>query len=185
MIGSSNDDQARKQELAELLTAIHAQLFGYIHSLVRNLDDADDLFQQTSLVLWRQFEHFDRNRSFLAWACGVARLEVSNFVRSRSRKRLYFSDELNLLLIDAQTEIERDELDGHRDALAGCVQKLRPRDRELLEECYSDRGNVSEVAEKTGRIPQSVHNSLRRIRRALFECVHRTLAQPGQGEASA
>jgi RNA polymerase sigma-70 factor, ECF subfamily len=184
-MSNAEPDQARKQELAELLTACHSQLFGYIHSLVRNLDDADDLFQQTSLVLWRQFDQYDRSRSFLAWACGVARFEVSNFVRSRSRKRLYFSDELNLLLIDAHAEIPSDELDGHREALAGCVQKLRPRDKELLEECYSETSNINEIAEKSGRIPQSVHNSLRRIRRALYECVHRTLAQQDQREVSA
>jgi len=35
---------------------------------------------------------------------------------------------------------------------------------------------VAAVAEKQGRSPQSVHNSLRRIRRALFECIRRTLA---------
>ena len=35
------------------------QLFGYIYSLVRDLDDADDLFQQTSLVLWDKFDQFD------------------------------------------------------------------------------------------------------------------------------
>lgn len=182
---ATEGDHARKQEFAELLTACHSQLFGYINSLVRNLDDTDDLFQQTSVVLWRQFERYDRKRSFLPWACGVARLEVSNFVRSRSRKKLYFSDELNLLLINAHEEIPSSELDRHRDALAGCVQKLRPRDRELLDECYSDTVNVSDVAQRTGRIPQSIHNSLRRIRRSLFECVNRALAQQGQGEAGA
>jgi hypothetical protein len=35
---------------------------------------------------------------------------------------------------------------------------------------------VNAVALRQGRSPQSVHNSLRRIRRALFECVRRALA---------
>ena len=37
-------------------------------TLVRDLNDADDLFQQTGLVLWRKYEQFDPSRSFVAWA---------------------------------------------------------------------------------------------------------------------
>src|SRR5262249_37112199 len=88
-------------DYASLLRQHQTQLFGYIYSLVRDLDDADDLFQQTSLVLWDKFDQFDCSKSFINWACGVARYEVLNFLRSRSRKRLYFSDELNLALVEA------------------------------------------------------------------------------------
>ena len=65
-----------------MLARHQSQLFGYIYSLVRDLDDADDLFQQTSLVLWDKFDLFDPSRSFVGWACGVARYEVLNFLRS-------------------------------------------------------------------------------------------------------
>ncbi|HYT92413.1 MAG TPA: sigma-70 family RNA polymerase sigma factor [Gemmataceae bacterium] len=153
------------------------RLYGYIHSLVRDLNDADDLFQQTTLILWKKFGEFDPQRSFFSWACGIARLEVANFLRSRGRQRLYFSDDLNLLLIEAQQEMADDELEDRRAALAGCVEKLRQRDRELLQECYSDTDSVNDVAGRRGRSPQSVYNSLRRIRRALYECIDRTLAR--------
>src|SRR5215472_639653 len=91
-----------KAEFAARLRQHQTQLFGYIYSPVRDLDDADDLFQQTSLVLWDKFDQFDPSRSFAGWACGVARYEVLNFLRARSRDRLYFSDELSLALIEAQ-----------------------------------------------------------------------------------
>ena len=97
-----------KAEFASLLRHHQTQLFGYIYSLARDLDDADDLFQQTSLVLWDKFEQFDASRSFINWACGVARYEVLNFLRSRSRNRLYFSDELNLALIEAHEPLEHE-----------------------------------------------------------------------------
>jgi RNA polymerase sigma-70 factor (ECF subfamily) len=167
--------ERRKAEFADRLREAQSRLFGYIHSLVRDLDDADDLFQQTTLILWNKFEGFDPRRSFVSWACGVARLEACNFLRSRGRQRLYFSDDLNLLLAEVQEEITRDEMDERRDALAVCVGKLRQRDRQLLDECYGREGGVTEVAARHGRSPQSVHNSLRRIRRALFECIRRTL----------
>jgi RNA polymerase sigma-70 factor (ECF subfamily) len=175
-IPAANDCKA---EFASLLAQHQTQLFGYIYSLVRDFDDADDLFQQTSLVLWDKFEQFDSSRSFVAWACGVARYEVLNFLRTRSRHRLYFTDELNLALIEAQEHLEQEQLEERRDALAGCMKKLRERDKDLLEACYGRSTGIPEVARDRGRSTQSVHNSLRRIRRALFQCVRRTLAQGG------
>jgi len=171
-----NDDLDHKAEFAECLRRHQSQLFGYVHSLVRDLNDADDLFQQTTVILWNKFGDFDRQRSFIAWACGVARFEVANFLRARGRQRLYFTDELNLLLIDAHVELMPDELDDRKTALANCVQKLRERDRQLVDDCYGDCG-VNTVAEREGRSPQSVHNSLRRIRRSLYECIRRTMVQ--------
>jgi RNA polymerase sigma-70 factor (ECF subfamily) len=171
------DEIPRESRFARDLEKCQSRLFGYIHSLVRDLDDADDLFQQTSLILWKKYAEFDASRSFFAWACGIARLEVASFLRTRSRSRIYFSDELNLLLLDAQEELADGEVEDRREALTGCMAKLRQRDRVLLEECYGETSRVSRVAERSGRSPQSVHNSLRRIRRSLFECIHRTLAQ--------
>jgi RNA polymerase sigma-70 factor, ECF subfamily len=170
---------ALKAEFAEHLARHQGQLLGYIYSLVRDLDDAEDLFQQTSLVLWDKFDQFDRSRSFVTWACGVARNEVRRFLRSRSRDRLYFGDELSLALIEAQETLEQERLEERRGVLAGCMKKLRERDKDLLEACYARSAGVREVALARGRSAQSVHNSLRRIRRALFECVHRSLAQGG------
>jgi RNA polymerase sigma-70 factor (ECF subfamily) len=168
--------ETRDAEFATCLRAIQTRLYGYIHSLTRDLNDADDLFQQTALILWKKFPEFDPQRSFFAWACGIARLEVTNFLRGRGRQRLYFSDALNLLLIEAQEEITSDEEEQRRDALAKCVAKLRERDRELLTECYEDPAGVNRAAQRRGRSPQSVYNSLRRIRRALYECIAHTLS---------
>ena len=170
---------AHRAEFADLLARHQGQLLGYIYSLVRDLDDADDLFQQTSLVLWDKFDQFDPSRSFVGWACGVARYEVLNFLRSRRRDRLYFSDELSLALIEAQEELDQERLEERRTALACCMKKLRERDKDLLEACYDRASGVREVARARGRSPQSIHNSLRRIRRALFDCVRRSLAQGG------
>jgi RNA polymerase sigma-70 factor (ECF subfamily) len=176
-----SNEQKSQAEFADCLRLHQGQLFGYIHSLVRDLNDAEDLFQQTTVVLWKKFAEFDRTRSFVAWACGVARFEVANFLRSCSRRRLYFTDELNLMLIKAQSELVPEELEERRVALAGCMGKLRDRDRQLLEDCYGDC-SVNTIAQRHGRSPQSVHNSLRRIRRALYECICRSLSQAVHAE---
>jgi RNA polymerase sigma-70 factor (ECF subfamily) len=168
-----------KAEFAEWLHQYQTRLFGYIYSLVRNLDDADDLFQQTSLALWKKIDQYDPARSFLHWAFGVARYEVANFLRSRGRDRLYFNDELTAQLIEAHGRLGLEAEDERLEAMAGCISKLRRGDQELLEACYGRKGHIQELARDCGRSSQSIHNSLRRIRQALHECVRRRLAREG------
>jgi RNA polymerase sigma-70 factor, ECF subfamily len=175
-------ERRQEGEFADYLRDHQSRLYAYIHSLVRDLNDADDLLQQTTLILWKKFGEFDRQGNFCAWACGIARLEVANFLRSRARRRLYFSDDLNLLLVEAQIEMSVAEQAERREALAQCVEKLRERDRELLQECYADASDVNAAADRRKRSSQSVYNSLRRIRRALYECIVRTLAQKSRKE---
>jgi len=126
------------------------RIHGYIHPLVRDLNDADDVFQQVAVILWRKYGQYDRSRSFVAWACGVARLEVSNFLKVRGRSRLYLSDDLNLLLAEAQAAVSRDEGEDRRRALEACVGKLRERDRKLLERCCRGESGVAAAAERDG-----------------------------------
>jgi RNA polymerase sigma-70 factor (ECF subfamily) len=175
MIATMGRTGGRKAEFAENLRRHQSQLFGFIHSLVRNYDDADDVFQQTSLILWKKYEQFDPSRSFVVWACGVARFEVAKFQRARRRLRHYLSDDVCVLMIDVQGEFDHDWLEERRFALGECLKKLRPSDRELLLACYGGSARIPEVAREEGRSTQSIHNTLRRVRRTLYECVLRTL----------
>src|SRR5262245_19080109 len=171
----SQDVQERKAECARLLVSHQARLYGYILSLVPDLTHADDLYQQTALVLWGKFDQYDRSRSFFAWACGVARFEAANYVRALARQRRFFGDDLGLLLVEAHDEIAGDELTERRAALGRGVDTPPPADRALLTECYLDPAGVPAAAARRNRSPHSVYNSLRRIRQALSECVRRTL----------
>jgi RNA polymerase sigma-70 factor (ECF subfamily) len=179
---AGHDVQTRKAEFTRYLGAAQARLYGYIHSLIPDINDADDLYQQTALVLWNKFGAFDRDRDFFAWACGVARGEVANFARRRARQRLYLAADVNLLLVEAHAEMTDREQDDRRAALTRCVEKLPPDDRALLAECYREPDGVHAAADRRGRSSHSVYNSLRRIRKALFDCVNRALSrQPNRG----
>ena len=72
-------DADRESEFARLFQDCHRQLFAYVHVLVRNYTDAEDVVQQTSLVLWRKFGEYQPGTSFAAWACGVGRFEALDF----------------------------------------------------------------------------------------------------------
>jgi RNA polymerase sigma-70 factor (ECF subfamily) len=156
----------------------HTALMGFILSLVPNWTDAEDLLQQTSVVLWRRFGEFRSGSDFMAWACQVARYHVLNHRRQRSRDRHLFSDEvLDIMAEEAVTHAE--ELDSERHALGGCLEKLDPKSRRLLGRCYEPGTAVTRVAEELGRTPNSVYKELNRIRDALLRCIRRTLAGGG------
>ena len=42
-------------EFARLLREAHRELFGFIFAMLQNRADAEDVYQQTALVLWRKF----------------------------------------------------------------------------------------------------------------------------------
>ena len=164
-----------KQEFSELITEHHARIYAYIHSLLRDLHDADEVMQRTTLVMWRKFKTYDRTKSFVGWASGVARYEVSNFFRQRGRDKMSFSDELAEVLIDSHAE-NANELDEQTEVLAQCMKKLSDSDRQLMQRCYQKDHSVPEIAAALGRSTQSIHNSLRRIRELLYQCVSKSTA---------
>ena len=61
-------DPKRYDEFAGLVRLHTGQVLAYINALVLDWNDADDLFQETCLVLWQKFDEFRPGTNFLAWA---------------------------------------------------------------------------------------------------------------------
>lgn len=165
----------RYEAFLSLFARDRERLFAFVFSLLPNHADAEDAFQRASVLLWRNFEAFDRERSFLAWACGVAANEVRNVLRSQRRDRLRFDDELVVHLAqDRATQIE--EHDERFDALRSCLAALKPADCRLIEAAYSGANTLADYARSSGRAVQTLYNRLSQLRRTLLECVERKQA---------
>ncbi len=168
-------DSSREDEFIQLLVRNRSQLFGFIFAIVQNVADAEDVLQKTSVVLWEKFASFDQGSNFVAWACHVAKLMSLKHLRSCRRDRLVFSDELIDELTLRRTN-RSDRFAEPTEALAGCLEKLPEKDRELIRRCYTQGVTVKQVAEREGRPAGGVYNSLSRIRRVLYLCIRRALA---------
>ena len=78
------NQQDRHNLFSDLIMAHQSQLYGYIFALVRNWEDAADLFQSVCLVLWRKFDSFEPgSKAFFPWARRTSIFEVRNFLRSK------------------------------------------------------------------------------------------------------
>ena len=145
------DTALQHDQFVERFVRTQDRIYACVATLLPNRTDAEEVFQQTSLVLWKKWQQFNPSRDFLAWACGVAHHEVRNFLRKhKDRGRVFLSEDI--LAEVAQVRLENtDMLDARRQALLRCL----------------------------GRPPNVVYMLLKRLRRALFECVNRTLASEG------
>lgn len=168
-------DPKRYDEFCEQLQRATGCILAYINALLLNWDDAEDVFQESCVVLWRKFDEFQPGTNFVAWALRIAQNKAMDFQKSRARRRTFFTPELQTSLMAEILRPATSAEDAGLDALSDCMEGLGAADRQLIQLCYGDGVRVSEVAAQMGRSPQSVHNSLRRIRMTLLECIKRVI----------
>jgi RNA polymerase sigma-70 factor (ECF subfamily) len=154
------------------------RLYAYILTLLPNRADADDVLQEASLVMWDKFDERQPPADFAAWGCRIAYFKVLDFYKKSQRCRVRFSQAI--LERVAETAVEQAgtlQLDERREALAGCMDKLSARDRDLLGRRFAEGATTQSTAALVGRSVDAVYKALARIRQALFDCVSKTLAQ--------
>lgn len=157
-----------------LFTKCQGRIQAFIRTLVHDPSQADDVFQATSLVLWRSFATFRRDAEFLPWALGTARHQVLLHWRTRRRDRHVFSEALLADIADsAAAAVESAE--ARLTALEGCIAGLSERQRDLVRMFYGENKPAAAIAEHWGRTVHAVYKALKVMRRALFECVSRRL----------
>lgn len=163
-----------------LLMQHRHRLYAFIAKQLVNPADVEDVFQKTSIVVWKKMSEFDPDGSFFHWACGIAFNEVRNFLTVQRRSRLHFDVELVELLADeAQSEGELSE--ARLSALQHCMARLSTRQQEILRRCYTGASTVTEVADALGRERGALYKQLARLKGKLIDCIRIRLAQEGVG----
>jgi RNA polymerase sigma-70 factor (ECF subfamily) len=168
------DHASRMDDFLGLFNAHRRQILVYLATLLPSQADVDDVFQETSMVLWREFHEFKPGTNFAAWACAIAFNRVRAWRSRRNRDQLVFSDSM-LQLISEQLLTHSDYYQERLQALDGCVASLRGHHRDLLNSRYQSGMSIEAIAEMSQRTPTAVYRMLSRIRQALFECVERKI----------
>jgi RNA polymerase sigma-70 factor, ECF subfamily len=154
------------------------RIFAYIYAMLPHQADAEDVFQRTSMLLWKKFGQYDGEEGFLAWACTVAHYEVLNFLRTAQRHRLQFDHDLINQIADLRKS-GHGESDYRLDALRCCLQGLKGAEREVVEIAYRSEESLREYAESSGAALQTLYNRVSLARRKLLACVKRRVALEG------
>jgi RNA polymerase sigma-70 factor (ECF subfamily) len=171
---SHSETESRKQ-LVALMTQHQRRIFSYIYTLVPDRYDAEDLLQETSVVICEKFDDFRPGTDFVAWACQIAYWRIRYHRQKFARSKIVYQQELVDALAQTAATM-REELDERHEALAHCLRKLAPRDRELVLTRYEPGSGVPEAARRSGRSLEAAYKALARLRKLLFDCVTHHLA---------
>jgi RNA polymerase sigma-70 factor (ECF subfamily) len=168
----------RRQRLVSLWTRHQRQVYGYILAMVPSRPDADDILQEVGLVVCTKFDEFEEGTDFVAWACQIAWWQVRAARQKFARSKVVFDDEVLEAVAPQFASMARD-VDARHEALGRCLEKLHPRDRELVLTRYERGHGVMDAAKRTGRTMEAAYRALNRIRKLLADCVTHQLTLEG------
>ena len=163
------------QQLMRLMTQHQRRIFGYIYTLVPDRHDAEDILQETSVVICEKFAQFQPGTDFAAWACQIAYWEVRRARQKFARAKVVFNQEVVDAISETAVELAPEQTARH-EALAKCLQKLHARDRELLLTRYEPGSGVELAAQRSGRSLEAAYKALARLRKLLHDCVTNQLS---------
>lgn len=161
-------------QYVQLLLGEQLRLLGYITALLGDPEAAENVLQETNLVLWRKSDQFQMGTSFSAWAHKVAYWQVQAYVRDKCRDRHVFSEKLISQLegpcVSTVSETAR------RVALRHCLKTASKDNLQLLRARYEDDLPIAALADRFGKKLSAVKVRLMRIRQALQKCIEEHLA---------
>ena len=175
---------SNEKEFIKLFVAAERRILGYLITMFPAIEDAEELMQETSIVIWEKFDEFLATQSgdpdldrFTAWACKIAFYKTLNARRKRrATARLFGEEVLELISATWMRAQESHELDDRRSALARCLENLAADRRELIQDYYWRKTPVEQIASKQNRTVASVYKLLQRVRRSLHQCIDKRTA---------
>lgn len=176
MFPTEGDISGKDDEFVQRITASQRDLRAFIVGMTPSQADADDVLQEVNLALWRKRHLYDHGQEFLRWAIGFAAIEIRSFRSRSARSRCWFSDSV-MESLAAEWPQDSSVNEQRRDALATCLQKLGPVERQFITAFYGKQLSAQELANQNGKPLSTVYKILARARESLRECVRRSLLQ--------
>ena len=176
---SEPDCDPRREEFVRLFQQHERGLYGYILSLIPNVAEADEVSQDTNLLLWKEFNRSDPIRDFGAWARTIAYYQVLAHRKATSRERLQFDSELLDVLAD-RAAARWDELVARQSYLMDCLSQLSEVKQQVIRLYYRFEMTAKAIAEQLGRKVAAVEKTLVRSRVALHDCIDTAMRREDQ-----
>ena len=158
-------------------------LLGFIYSLTRDPDDAEEVLQNVGLAVVAEAGRGAQVDDFRRWVREIARHRVADHYRNQTRIRTLPSESMMTLVSRSYEENDVDA-DGSRlrqKYLLDCLKGISGRAREAIERRYREHLPPAAIASAMGWQLGSVTVALSRARRVLFDCIQSKLRR---GEAA-
>lgn len=175
----NSDGQPQKRVPADekfmrLYSSAYSKIFRFILTLIPCRSDADEIMQETSLVLWRKIDEYQPEGDFTRWACGIARIEVLRLMDRKKRFAALFDEQLLTQIATTHAKYE-ELLEIRREFLTQCKRRLPEKDLYLLQLIYESDHGAKAAASIMDQPLSTIYRHLDRIRTALFRCIERKI----------
>jgi len=163
----SGDAAAYEQLIAPLLP----MLVAYARAICGDHQRAEDVAQETALVVFRNLDRFFPEADFASWVKAIARRQALAARRQSARLHPLLDDAIEATFADPSP----DHLLVERSALRACLAKLHAQAASVVRAHYFDGQSVAAVGERLGLNPNTIKTLLQRSRLALHDCLQRAL----------
>jgi len=175
MLQKDKKDQARA--VFEILVRENqAMLMTYLQATLPERSVADDLFQETMLVVWQKLDEYDRTRPFGPWLRGIAaRLVMAHFRKVKNNAIPLSAETLEYLSQQLQHISERpgDTWGQKTEALTACIETLPDHHKQAINLRYFEQIPVAKISGITKVSAEAIKKRLQRARAQLLDCLKR------------
>jgi len=171
--GQFDDNSRSRGHFLTLLSKNNRALFSYILSCVGRHAEAEDILQQTLLIMWEKFDTFQQGTSFVAWGKKIAYYRILDHRKKAGRQVILDNDVLQQIF-DSSDDVMAKSNDRIQ-ALEGCVKKLKGAKRNLIKMRYDTNLSCKAIAMQTNKSLSAIHKSMTAIHVGLKDCVEKTL----------
>lgn len=166
-------------EFIQLLTSNQSRLFAYLLSLLGDRQQAEDVMQETNMILWRKASQFELGTNFGAWMLKVAYYQVLAHRRKINRQSIFVHNDEFLRELADEALKATEMTERQQEALQVCLKRLPDRQRDLVRRRYSEGASIKSVAKQLNIAANAVKQALFRARTNLIQCVqHRMKEHP-------
>ena len=153
------------------------RLHAYILCCVPYANDAEDILQDTCVVLFERFDDYEENTNFLAWSIQIAKYKILEFRKKHKNTKLVFSDHELGIVENGDLSNRFDTLDEEFSALRFCLKELSPRHRRLLQYRYEYDMSFRSIAKRFNVSMQAICKLNSRINMLLLKCMRSKLKE--------
>lgn len=168
-------DREHQAKCVQLIAEYQQRLNAYILTMIPNRSAADDVLQETNLVIWQKIDTYEPGTNFNAWAYKIAYFQTLAYLKKSKRQNwLSFDSEL-VDLLDSDMQGEHACFEEEHRILGTCLEKLNESDKTFVKKRYSEEISLKDLAVQTKRSVGALKQVMFRIRGTLKTCIQSNL----------
>lgn len=158
-----------KRAYAELLQETARFLRPFLARRLNFGAEMDDLLQEILLSIHKARHTYDGNRPYKPWAYAIAKFRLQDYWRVHYADQLHHAVELSEVENELQEPVTKSDMSY--ESISGEVEKLPPRQAEILRMMHQEGYTAKEVAERIGMKESAVkvaaHRAYKLLRKKL------------------